>query len=149
MKDEAGIERAKDCLRTAREHGVNLFDNAEVYGSPNGAAETIMGEAIRQLRLEDPVKWRRSELIITTKVFWAGPGANERGLSKKHIDEGIDASLKRLQVDYVDLLFCHRPDPYTPTETVVRSMSDVVRSGKAKSWGTSGTFNHICYYQYS
>jgi len=82
-----------------------------------------------QLQKEDPEKWRRSDLIITTKVFWGGNGVNERGLSKKHIDEGVTNSLQRLQLDYVDLLFCHRPDPFTPTETVVRSMSDVVRSG--------------------
>jgi aryl-alcohol dehydrogenase-like predicted oxidoreductase len=70
-------------------------------------------------------------------VFWAGDGVNEKGLSRKHVNEGIVASLKRLQVDYVDLLFCHRPDPLTPTETVVRAMTDVVRSGKATAWGTS------------
>ena len=89
------------------------------------------------MQKEDPEKWRRSDLIITTKVFWGGNGVNEKGLSKKHIDEGVANSLQRLQLDYVDLLFCHRPDPFTPTETVVRSMSDVVRSGKAKAWGTS------------
>lgn len=137
LKSDAGLEKAKDCLRKARDYGVNLFDNAEVYGEPEGAAEIIMGEAIRQLREENPTKWRRSDLIISTKIFWGGKGVNERGLSKKHIDEGVDACLQRLQMSYVDLLFCHRPDPLTPTETVVRAMTDVVRSGKAKSWGTS------------
>lgn len=96
-----------------------------------------MGIALKELALEDPVKWRRSDLIITTKLFWCGKGVNEKGLSKKHVDEGIDGSLERLQLPYVDLLFCHRPDPLTPTETVVRAMTDVVRSGKAKAWGTS------------
>lgn len=137
IKNQAGIEMAKKCLRTARKGGVNLFDNAETYGSPQGAAETIMGEAIRQLRLEDPKLWRRSDILITTKLFWMGPGHNEKGLSTKHLREGMDAALKRLQTDYVDMVFCHRPDPYTPTETVVRGMTDLIRSGKATAWGTS------------
>jgi voltage-dependent potassium channel beta subunit len=137
LKDDEGLEAAKDVLRAAREVGVNLFDNAEAYGSPRGSAERIMGEAIQQLRKEDPELWRRSDLIITTKIFWGGDGINEKGLSVKHIREGMDASLKRLQVDYVDLVFCHRPDPLTPTETVVRAMTNIVRTGKATSWGTS------------
>ena len=130
---------AKNCLRKARSYGINLFDNAEAYGNPIGAAEIIMGEAIHQLQEENPQLWRRSDIIITTKLFFGGSGLNEKGLSKKHIDEGTDACLKRLQLEYVDMLFCHRPDPYTPTEVIVRAMNDVVRSGKAKSWGTSGT----------
>ena len=133
LKEREGIEAAKDCLRKARDHGVNLFDNAEVYGDPSGEAEKIMGIALKELALEDPVKWRRSDLIITTKLFWCGKGVNEKGLSKKHVDEGIDGSLERLQLPYVDLLFCHRPDPLTPTETVVRAMTDVVRSGKVST----------------
>jgi voltage-dependent potassium channel beta subunit len=70
-------------------------------------------------------------------LFWGGSGMNERGLSRKHIVEGMDASLKRLQLEYVDLVFCHRPDSLTPTDTVVRAMTDLIRSGKAMSWGTS------------
>jgi hypothetical protein len=135
LKSNEGVNMAKDCLRVARDAGINLFDNAEVYA--NGEAEVIMGEAIRQLQLEDPVKWRRSDLIITTKIFWGGQGPNEGGLSRKHVLEGTDAALKRLQMSYVDLIFCHRPDPLTPTETVVRAMTDVVRSGRATAWGTS------------
>jgi voltage-dependent potassium channel beta subunit len=134
---QEGIERAKECLKVARDAGINLFDNAEVYGVPVGAAEKIMGEALAQLRKEDPEKWRRSDLVITTKVFWGGAGVNERGLSAKHIREGMDKSLERLQLDYVDLVFCHRPDPMTPTATVVRNMTHLVRSGKATAWGTS------------
>ena len=128
---------AKECMSLARQKGINLFDNAEIYGNPAGAAEEIMGEAMAQLQKEDPKIWRRSEIIVSTKIFWGGVGVNERGLSRKHINEGLDASLERLQVDYVDLLFCHRPDPFTPTETVVRSMTDIVSSGRATAWGTS------------
>ncbi len=109
--DEEGIDKAKACLRVARDAGINLFDNAEAYGM--GRAEKIMGEAIAQLQKEDPVKWRRSDLIITTKLFWGGNGVNESGLSRKHLNEGIDAANKRLQTDYVDLVFCHRPDPFS------------------------------------
>ncbi len=137
LKDQAGLERAKDCLRVARAAGVNLFDNAEVYGIPHGAAEKIMGEAIAQLRAEDPKTWRRSDLLITTKIFWGGNGVNEKGLSRKHVLEGLAASLVRLQASYVDLVFCHRPDPFTPTETVVRAMTAAVRQGLATAWGTS------------
>jgi voltage-dependent potassium channel beta subunit len=137
LSDQAGIDMAKDCLRVARNAGVNLFDNAEAYGNPNGEAERIMGTSIKQLQQEDPAKWRRSDLVITTKIFWGADGVNENGLSRKHILEGMDASLKRLQMDYVDLVFCHRYDPLTPTETVVRAMTDIVRSGKATAWGTS------------
>jgi len=96
-----------------------------------------MGEALRQLTQEEPHKWRRSELILTTKLMWGGTGANEQGLSRKHVCEGMEGALKRLQVEYVDLVFCHRPDPLTPTETVVRAMTDLVRNGKAMAWGTS------------
>lgn len=137
LKGNDGIEGAKACLRMARNAGINLFDNAETYGSPQGEAERIFGIAIKQLQEEDPIKWRRSELLITTKIFWGNSGVNEKGLSRKHIHEGMTASLNRLQLEYVDLVFCHRPDPLTPTETVVRAMTDIVRSGKATAWGTS------------
>lgn len=135
--EQEGINRAKECMRVVRRAGVNLFDNAETYGTPQGEAERIMGEAIVQLRRENPSLWRRSDLVITTKIFWGGEGVNEKGLSRKHLREGLDASLKRLKMDYVDLVFCHRPDPLTPTETVVRSMTDLIRCGKATAWGTS------------
>ena len=137
LTNEKGIIKAKECMQIAREKGINLFDNAETYGNPVGAAEEIMGQAMSQLKKEDPETWRRSEIIVSTKIFWGGTGVNERGLSRKHINEGLEKSLKRLQVDYVDLLFCHRPDPFTPTETIVRGMTDVVRSGRASAWGTS------------
>ena len=137
LTQDDGVQMAKRCLSLARSAGVNLFDNAEAYGNPVGEAERIMGEALEQLTDEDPETWRRSDILITTKIFWGGAGVNEKGLSRKHIMEGLDASLDRLQVDYVDMVFCHRPDPFTPTETVVRAMTDAVRSGMATAWGTS------------
>jgi len=129
-------DRAVSILRICRKAGINLFDNAETYG--NGAAESIMGIALKRLQREDPKLWRRSDIVISTKIFW-GPdgGQNERGLSRKHVAEGMAASLKRLQLDYVDIVFCHRPDPLTPTEEVVRGMSQLVHDGKAFYWGTS------------
>eukprot|EP00937_MAST-01D_sp_MAST-1D-sp2_P007513 g7513.t1 len=137
LQQERGVAAAKSCMRVARAHGVNLFDNAEVYGKPPGEAERVMGEALAQLVAEDPPKWRRSELVITTKLFFGGSGVNEQGLSVKHAREGMAASLRRLQLEYVDLVFCHRPDPLTPTETVVRAMSGLVHAGQATAWGTS------------
>jgi len=137
LMGKEGVDVCKTCFRIARNAGVNLFDNAETYGVPVGAAEEIMGSAIRELQAEDPVLWRRSDLVLTTKIFWGGDGVNEVGLSTKHLREGLAASLQRLQLEYVDLVFCHRPDPYTPTETVVRGMSQLVRSGQATAWGTS------------
>lgn len=118
-------------------HRINLFDNAETYGNPMGEAERIFGQAYKELREEDPKLWRRSDVLVTTKLFWGGTGLNERGLSRKHIQEGMTASLERLQLDYVDLVYCHRPDSLTPTESVVRSMTQLVRDGKAMAWGTS------------
>ena len=96
-----------------------------------------MGEALAQLADAHPELWRRSDILVTTKIFWGGDGVNEKGLSRKHVLEGIDHALERLQLDYVDLVFCHRPDPFTPTETVVRAMTDAVRGGLATAWGTS------------
>jgi len=137
LQDSEGVEMAKECMKIARNAGVNCFDHAEAYGNPNGEAERIFGIALSELEEEDPEMWRRSELVITTKIFWGGNGVNESGLSRKHIMEGLDSCLKRLQLDYVDMVFCHRPDPFTPTSTVVRAMTDAVRNGWATSWGTS------------
>lgn len=137
LSNDEAVDKAKEILRIARKGGVNLFDNAETYGNPQGAAEEIMGEALAQLVDEEPELWRRTDILITTKIFWGGPGVNEKGLSRKHVLEGLDGALDRLQADYVDLVFCHRPDPHTPTETVVRAMTDAVRGGLATAWGTS------------
>jgi len=120
---------ALECMRAAHDGGVNFFDTAEVYG--DGQAEEIMGEALKR------AGWPRGSLVISTKVFWGGTGPNDRGLSRKHIIEGTRASLERLQLNYVDLLYCHRPDPHTPIEETVRAMTQMVRDGNAFYWGTS------------
>jgi voltage-dependent potassium channel beta subunit len=126
---QVGEEVASECMHAAVEAGVNFFDNAEAYAG--GKAEVVMGNVIKT------AGWKRSDLIISTKLFWGGDGPNDNGLSRKHILEGIDASLKRLQMDYVDLLFCHRPDLYTPIEETVWAMNHVLNQGKAFYWGTS------------
>jgi voltage-dependent potassium channel beta subunit len=81
--------------------------------------------------------WKRADLVISTKIFWGGEGPNDHGLSRKHILEGVQASLERLQMDYVDLIFCHRPDKYTPIEETVWAMNQVINQGRAFYWGTS------------
>lgn len=126
---QVGEEVAENCMVAAYESGVNFFDNAEAYASGN--AEIVMGNVIKRLG------WRRDDLVISTKVFWGGKGPNKRGLSHKHIIEGVNNSLRRLQMDYVDLLFCHRPDPETPIEETVRAMDILIKQGKAFYWGTS------------
>jgi voltage-dependent potassium channel beta subunit len=121
-------------MKLAYAGGVNLFDNAETYAA--GEAEKIMGAAV-QSGIADGV-WSREDLVLTTKVFFGTkPGPNNKGLSRKHIVEGTLASLKRMQLDYVDVLFCHRPDPVTPVEEIVRAMNHVVDRGLAFYWGTS------------
>ncbi len=121
-------ETAIDLVHTAYEHGVNFFDNADVYAE--GRAEIVMGKAIADLP--------REALVLSSKVFWPTmPGPNGRGLSRKHIFESLHASLRRLNTDYLDIYFCHRFDPDTAIEEVVRSMSDLVRQGKVLYWGTS------------
>jgi voltage-dependent potassium channel beta subunit len=126
---QVGEDIAYECMTTAYEHGVNFFDNAEAYAS--GKAEVVMGNVIRR------AGWKRSDLVISTKVFWGGQGPNDRGLSRKHVVEGVNASLERLQLDYVDLVFCHRPDRDTPVEETVRAMNHLIDQGKAFYWGTS------------
>ncbi len=121
------LNGVRKCVRAAFDHGVNFFDNAEVYAS--GASELLMGQVIKE--------YRREDLVISTKIFWGGQGANDTGLSWKHLVEGTKASLRRLQLDYIDLLYCHRPDPTTPIEETVRAMDYLVRSGYVFYWGTS------------
>lgn len=129
FNNQVDVELAQQCMRAAFDAGVNFFDNAEVYAA--GQSEAIMGEVLAK------EGWPRDELVLSTKIFWGGEGPNQRGLSRKHILEGTDAALDRLRVDYVDLIFCHRPDLYTPIEETVRAMSHVVNQGKALYWGTS------------
>ena len=117
------------CLKAAYDAGVNFFDTAEVYAG--GKAEIMMGAILRNFG------WKRSDLVVSTKIFWGGDGPNDTGLSRKHVIEGTDASLRRLQMDYVDLLYCHRPDKDTPVEETVRAMTHVINQGKAFYWGTS------------
>ena len=120
---------ARACMTAAYDGGVNFFDNAEAYAG--GRAETEMGKIFKE------TGWQRESLVVSTKIFWGGKGPNDTGLSHKHIVEGVNAALRRLQLDYVDLLFCHRPDPDTPIEETVRAMDLVVRRGQAFYWGTS------------
>ncbi|MEE9189083.1 MAG: aldo/keto reductase [Anaerolineales bacterium] len=126
---QVGEEIAHQCMETAIKAGVNFFDNAEAYA--DGEAETVMGKVIKK------AGWKRSDLVISTKIFWGGRGPNDSGLSRKHVIEGTLASLERLQLEYVDLIFCHRPDIHTPIEETVRAMSYLIDQGKAFYWGTS------------
>ena len=126
---QIGEDAAYELMKTAYDAGVNFFDNAEAYAG--GEAETIMGRVIQR------AGWKRSDLVLSTKIFWGGSGPNDRGLSRKHIVEGVDAALQRLQTDYVDLVFAHRPDIHTPIEETVRAFDHVINQGKAFYWGTS------------
>uniref|UniRef100_A0A8B9PHS5 Voltage-gated potassium channel subunit beta-2 n=1 Tax=Apteryx owenii TaxID=8824 RepID=A0A8B9PHS5_APTOW len=122
-------EMAEQLMTLAYDNGINLFDTAEVYAA--GKAEVVLGNIIKKKG------WRRSSLVITTKIFWGGKAETERGLSRKHIIEGLKASLERLQLEYVDVVFANRPDPNTPMEETVRAMTHVINQGMAMYWGTS------------
>ncbi len=126
---QVGDEAAKVCMVAAYEAGVNFFDGAEVYAK--GEAERSMGRVLKQ------VGWRRESLVLSTKIFWGGEGPNDVGLSHKHVMEGFHGALKRWQVDYLDLAFCHRPDPNTPIEETVRAFDILIKQGKLFYWGTS------------
>jgi len=117
------------CMDYAYENGVNFFDNAEAYA--NGESEKLMGEIIQKLN------WKRDTFIISSKVFWGGDKPTQLGLSKKHIHDACNAALKRLNVDYLDLYFCHRPDPETPIIETAYAMNDLLVQGKILYWGTS------------
>jgi len=126
---QVGEDAATKCMSAAHEFGVNFYDNAEAYA--HGNAEIVMGNVIKKLG------WRREDIVVSSKVFWGGKGPNEQGLSRKHIYEACNNSMKRLQLDYLDLFFCHRPDPNTPIEETVRAMDDLIHRGKILYWGTS------------
>ncbi len=129
--NQADVNAAVDMMAAARDHGVNFFDNAEVYAG--GKSEEVMGAAIKKLG------WRRSSYVLSTKFYWGiEDGINERNtLNRKRLIEGINGSLKRFDLEYVDLIFCHRPDPTTPIEETVWAMHNIIEWGKALYWGTS------------
>lgn len=132
--NQVNIAAAREMMATAFDAGVNFFDNAEVYAG--GQSETVMGKALKALN------WPRLNYIVSTKFFWGlhkdGPTANKKDtLNRKYLSQAIDGSLKRMGLDFIDLVYCHRPDPHTPIEETVWAMSDMIRTGKALYWGTS------------
>jgi voltage-dependent potassium channel beta subunit len=129
--NQMGESVARVCMAAAYDAGVNFFDNAEVYAK--GRSEEIMGEALRKLG------WRRTSYVVSTKFYWGlHDGPNEKNtLNRKYLMQAIDGSLARLRLDYVDLVYCHRPDPDTPIEETVHAMHDMIAAGKALYWGTS------------
>ena len=129
--NQAGVESAVEMMAAAYDAGVNFFDNAEVYAG--GKSETVMGEALKELN------WRRGSYLISTKFYWGlQDGVNEKNtLNRKRLIEGIAGSLERLQLDYVDLIYCHRPDANTPIEETVWAMHNIIEWGQALYWGTS------------
>jgi voltage-dependent potassium channel beta subunit len=123
-----GDEDAHDILRAALDAGINFIDVADIYAK--GESERVVGSFIRDIK--------RSDLVISSKVFWPmSEDPNDRGLSRKHIFESVEKSLRRLGTDYLDIYYCHRFDPNTPVEETVRAMDDLVRQGKVLYWGTS------------
>jgi voltage-dependent potassium channel beta subunit len=129
--NQMGSGEARECMAAAFDAGVNFFDNAEIYAK--GQSETIMGEVFAKSG------WRRSSYVVSTKFYWGlHDGPNEKNtLNRKYLMQAIDGSLARLKLDYVDLVYCHRPDANTPLEETVRAMSDMIVAGKANYWGTS------------
>ena len=128
---QVDVKDTVEMMAAAYDAGVNFFDNAEAYA--NGKSEEIMGEALKRLG------WRRGSYLVSTKLFWGlHDNPNETNtLNRKYLLEGIDGSLQRLDLDYVDLLFCHRADPATPVEETVWAMHNIIERGKALYWGTS------------
>ena len=124
--DEKG---ASEIMSLAFDQGVNFFDNAEAYAS--GESEVLMGKILKKLN------WTRDTYIVSSKAFWGGQLPTQKGLSKKHLHDACNAALKRLQVEYLDLYFCHRPDPETPIIETVYAMNDLIYQGKILYWGTS------------
>lgn len=128
---QMGEDTAYECMVAAYDAGVNFFDNAEAYAG--GQAEEIMGKVFKR------AGWRRASYVVSTKFYWGlNEGPNEyHTLNRKYLMQAIDGSLTRFGLDYVDLIFCHRPDPNTPIEETVFAMDDIIRQGKAIYWGTS------------
>jgi len=131
LHNQAGVASTTSMMAAAYEAGVNFFDNAEAYAG--GKSEEVMGAALKKLG------WRRGSYLVSTKLFWGlhdGPNETDT-LNRKYLIESIDGSLKRLDMDYVDILFCHRSDPSTPIEETVWAMHNIIERGKALYWGTS------------
>lgn len=128
---QVGDKDAIEVMAAAYDAGVNFFDNAEIYAQ--GKSEEVMGQALKKLG------WRRGSYIVSTKFFWGlQEGINEKNtLNRKRLLDAIDGSLRRFDLDYIDLVFCHRPDPFTPIEETVWAMHDMIERGKALYWGTS------------
>ena len=131
---QVDVAAAREMMAAAMDAGVNFFDNAEAYAV--GKSETVMGEAIKTL------KWPRLNYVVSTKFFWGldreGDSINRKStLNRKYLMQAIDGSLKRMGLDFIDLVYCHRPDPQTPIEETVWAMSDMISQGKALYWGTS------------
>ena len=118
-----------DCIKASYAAGINFFDTAEIYGS--GVAEEILGKGIKALGCE------RKDVVISTKFIKCGQGPNDKMLGRKHLFDGVRASLKRMDLEYFDVIFCHRPDFATPLEETCRAMSDIIDDGKALYWATS------------
>lgn len=132
FKNQVDLKLAAQCLKLAYDAGVNFFDNAETYA--NGHSELIMGQALKNLGFD------RDSYCVSSKVFFGcrdHPRPTQRGLSRKHVTEACHQALARLQVDYLDLYFCHRPDTETPVEETVHAMHDLIQQGKVLYWGTS------------
>ena len=132
--NQVGTDAAVEMLAAAFDAGVNFYDNAEVYAG--GHSETIMGQALKRLG------WPRLNYLVSTKFYWgldrSGEAVNRKDtLNRKYLMQAIDGSLRRLGLEHVDLVYCHRPDPHTPIEETVRAMSDMITQGKALYWGTS------------
>ena len=132
--NQVDTKSACEMLAAAKDFGINFFDNAEGYAQ--GQSEVVMGEAFKAL------KWARLDYVVSTKFYWGletpGLQVNQRNtLNRKYLSQAIDGSLKRMQLDFIDLVYCHRPDPHTPIDETVWAMSDMITQGKALYWGTS------------
>jgi voltage-dependent potassium channel beta subunit len=132
--DQVNTQAAVEMMAAAYDAGINFFDNAEGYA--NGQSEVVMGQALKALA------WPRLTYVVSTKFYWGldstGATANRQNtLNRKYLMQAIDGSLKRMQLDHIDLVYCHRPDPHTPIEETARAMSEIVSQGKALYWGTS------------
>jgi len=120
---------ATTCMEVAYDNGINFFDNAEIYAK--GESEIVMGNILKKQ------SWLRETYLVSSKVYWGGDLPNQKGLNRKHLVTACEASLKRLQLDYLDLYFCHRPDLHTPIEETVWTMHNLIQQGKVLYWGTS------------